>query len=167
MLCSSSCRFRSLLRNSAARCSRNLCFSSIHFRSHILIRSTLLDSSIRSNSLAWSSFNASSSCSLSSGPLGRKQKSKSSSCTAAIRGSSSEVTSMPLSLSNKIFARLMSSKAYASCTWSSSEIGGGGDTSWSGDIEAELRGEGSGVRVNEGVKKVHWDWGSNDHWLDL
>ena len=48
----------------------------------------------------------------------------------------------------------MSSKAYASCTWSSSEIEGGGDSGWSGDIEAELRGEGEVVRVNGAVKEA-------------
>jgi hypothetical protein len=43
-------------------------------------------------------------------------------------------------------------KAYASCTWSWSESEGGGDSSWSGDIDAELGGEGEDVRVNEAVK---------------
>lgn len=80
-------------------------FSSTHIISHVRNLSARLFSSSFSISCfcrSSRSFSSSSSISL---PWGTKQKSKSSSLTAAMRGSSSEVTLIPLSLSRSTFAK--------------------------------------------------------------
>ena len=138
---SSACLFSSssLCLNAAARASRNHSFSCSQILSHNLSRSSRRLSSSFSISCLCCSNKAFSSASSINLPWGKKQRSKSSSCTAAIRGSSSEVTSMPLSFNKSTFARCMSSSAYAICTWSSSDRGGvGGESKKSCDMDTDV-----------------------------
>ena len=110
---SSACLFSSasFLLIANARASRNRFFSCSQMRSQARRRSCLRRSSSCCNSCLCRSNKAFSSASSMSFPRGKKQRSKSSSLTSAIRGSSSEVTWMPLSLRSNTFARCMSSSA--------------------------------------------------------